>query len=218
MKFYFDICDKLRNNEPFKFSRWGDGEFGCMYGWEGANRDGNKYLPELRQDLIDIIHSEPNYYIGLQPGVMVDVGRGYVPDLREYILHTIFKLRLNLVIGDTLHYASEFGYLHRLIDALKDRNVFMIGAEYFSKLPYKIIVTEGANSYPDNDEIIQRAFEMQQGWNDPVFLVASAMNSNVIIDKLPNDVTAIDIGSVFDPYLGIPRATYQRSMKFEWLW
>ena len=217
MKFYYEICDKLRSGQPFKFSRWGDGEWGCMYGWKGANRDGNEYLPELRQDLIDIIHSEPDYYVGLQPGVLVDVGRGYVPDLREYILHTIFKLRLNLVIGDTLHYASEFGYLHRLIDALKDRNVIIIGAQYFDKLPYHSIITKDANSYPDNDKILDTAINVFK-YDDPVFLVASAMNSNVIIDKLPNNVTAIDIGSVFDPYLGIPRATYQRSMKFEWLW
>ena len=215
MKFYYEICDKLRSGQPFKFSRWGDGEWGCMYGWKGANRDGNEYLPELRQDLIDIIHSEPDYYVGLQPGVLVDVGRGYVPDLREYILHTIFKLRLNLVIGDTLHYASEFGYLHRLIDALKDREVVVIGAEYFSVLPYKHLVTKGANSYPDNDEILEKAGKYI---DEPVFLVASAMNSNVIIDRLPNNVTAIDIGSVFDPYLGKPRATYQRGMKTEWLW
>ena len=217
MKFYYEICDKLRSGTPFKFSRWGDGEWGCMYGWKGANRDGNEYLPELRQDLIDIIHSEPDYYVGLQPGVLVDVGRGYVPDLREYILHTIFKLRLNLVIGDTLHYASEFGYLGMLIDALKDRNVFMIGAYYFNVLPYKLIATDDKNSYSNNDSLM-KFIKNECLEPDPVFLVASAMNSNVIIDRLPNNVTAIDIGSVFDPYLGIPRATYQRSMKTEWLW
>ena len=90
----------------------------------------------------------------------------------------------------------------------------VIGAEYFGKLPYKHLVTEGANSFPDNDGILLRANQ----YHDPVFLVASAMNSNVIIDRLPDTVTAIDIGSVFDPYLGINRATYQRSLKAEWLW
>ena len=53
---------------------------------------------------------------------------------------------------------------------------------------------------------------------NPVYLVSAAMNSNVIIDQLPKDCTAIDIGSVFDPYLGRPRASYQYTMKINKLW
>lgn len=215
MKFYREICHKLREGEPFKFSRWGDGEWGCMFGWQGKNRDGNEYLPELRAELLEIIRSEPDYYIGIQPGVLVEVGRGYVPDLREFAMQTLFGLNLNTVWGDVLHWASEFGHLRKFIDALNKRNVVIIGAGYFRELPYKNIVTPVIDSYWANDLILEDAHEYG---TSAVFLVANAMNSNVIIDRLPDEVTAIDIGSVFDPYLGKPRATYQHNIKTEWLW
>jgi len=214
MRFYYEMLEKLKNGTPFKFSRWGDGEWFCMMGTKGKNRDGNEYTDHLQYGLMDILKSYPDYYIGLQPGVLVDVGRGYVPALREFTMHTLFTYSLNLVIGDTLHYASEFGYLSMFVDALKGRHTVIIGAEYFNKLPYQHIITPPANSYDDNDRILKEARE----YGNAVFLVASAMNSNIIIDRLPNNVTAIDIGSVFDPYLGIPRATYQHSMETDWLW
>jgi hypothetical protein len=220
MKFYSEMCEKLRKGEPFKFSRFGDGEWLCMMGRQGRNRDGNDYLPELGRSLREILNSEPDYYIGLQAGVLVDVGRGYDPEMREFVMKTIFQLDLNLVIGDTLHYASEFGFLDRFIDALKDRNVWIIGADYFHELPYRHFPIAGSNSFIDNEEILhgfQKVDAIQYN-NNPVYLVAAAMNSNVIIDKLPKDVTAIDIGSVFDPYLGKPRASYQHNMKADWLW
>lgn len=209
MRFYDEICGKLRRREYFKLSRWGDGEWGCMKGWKGGNRDCNEYTPELQQELQRILVSEPKYYMGLQYGVL------YNEDLREYVFNELFTRDANWVNGDILHQASEFGYLGQFVDALKDRNVTIIGAKYFEKLPYKHIVTPETNSFNQNTVIIQNAL---QEHDNPVFLVASAMNSNVIIDQLPNGFTAIDIGSVFDPYLGKPRARYQHNMKADWLW
>lgn len=215
MKFYNEIIEKLRNGEPFKFSRWGDGEWGCMYGWTGKNRDGNEYLPALREELMRIINSEPDYYMGIQPGVLVDVGRGYCPDLRAYVFETLFQHpSINLVNGDILHQAAEFGYLRKFTDALKDRNVFYIGADYFGALPYPVIEIPPRNSFLANEEILHKinGAAWHRGFTKLVFLVSAAMNSNVIIDQLPDDCTAIDIGSVFDPYLGRPRASYQHKM------
>jgi len=217
MNFYTEMINKLKSGEPFKFSRWGDGEWGCMAGWQGENRDGNKYLPELGESLRTILDSEPNYYMGLQYGVL------YNEQLREYVFNHLFvHYGINWVNGDVLHQASEFGYLPLFIDALRGRNVIVIGAEYFSELPYHHITTEPDNSYHDNESIFMEINSRDvTGYNtDPVYLVASAMNSNVIIDKLPDTVTAIDIGSVFDPYLGRPRASYQHKMnvKFNDLW
>lgn len=209
MKFYNEICEKLENGEPFKFSRWGDGEWGCMAGWTGVNRDGNEYSPDLRRELIEIFESKPDYYIGIQHGVF------YNDDLREYVIRTLFWKDTDYVDGDIIHKASEFGYLDEFVTALKDRDVTIIGATYFGELPYKHIAIQSSNSYPYNDMLFDNDIRFDP---ESVFLVAAAMNSNVIIDKLPEDVTAIDIGSVFDPYLGRPRASYQHNMKADWLW
>jgi len=185
-----------------------------MKGWIGTNRDGNEYLPELGRELRSIMFCRPEYYLGLQYGVL------YNMELRNFVFGVLFDYHLDWVNGDVLHQASEFGYLNLFIDALKGRNVWVIGADYFSSLPYKLIRTPDSNSYGQNKDTFREIEAIDvTGYNiNPVYLVASAMNSNIIIDKLPDTVTAIDIGSVFDPYLGRPRARYQHNMKAEWLW
>jgi len=209
MKFYHEMIQKLRDGTPFRFARFGDGEWGCMYGVTGQNRDGNTYLPELARTLKCILTLEPKYYMGLQYGVL------YNEQLRDYVFRKLFYLyKISWVNGDILHQASEFGYLKWFTNALKERNVHIIGAEYFNVLPYHHIVIPETNSFTHNKDIFKEIEAIDvTGYNtDPVYLVAAAMNSNVIIDKLPDNVTAIDIGSVFDPYLGRPRASYQHKM------
>lgn len=215
MKFYNEILDKLKNRVPFKFSRWGDGEWLCMQGEEGKNRDGNTYLPELGKELIRILESRPDYYIGIQYGVF------YNEILREFMMQYLFRLNIDWVYGDTLHVASEFGYLGQFIEALKGRTVIIIGAEYFREIPWcGHIIIPGYDSFKDNEEIYKQVemYRVSGYADDVVYLVAAAMNSNVIIDWIPDSVTAIDIGSVLDPYLGRPRASYQHNMNFQKLW
>jgi hypothetical protein len=209
MKFYYEIYKKLKEEKPFKFSRWGDGEWLCMMGEKGENRDGNKYTEGLQKELISILDDYPEYYIGLQYGVL------YNEKLRDFVFKNLFSWDcLNLVNGDILHQASEYNTLKIFVAILKRRHTVVIGAEYFKDLPYNHIITPEVNSYQENDRILDEAKQ----YGKAVFLVANAMNSNVIINRLPNNVTAIDIGSVFDPYLGRPRASYQHKMKAEWLW
>ncbi len=148
MEFYRQMIKKLENGENFKFSRWGDGEFGCMVGWEGKNRDGNTYLPELRKSLLKILGSQPKYYMGLQYGVI------YNPQLRIPALKKLFELTaIKWVYGDVLHVASEFRLLKEFIDALKCRNIVVIGAEYYHKLVKKLdgshIVISNNNSFSE---------------------------------------------------------------------
>lgn len=209
MKFFNEICQKLIDREPFKFSRWGDGEWACMKGVVGENRDGNTYLPELGEELRKILFSNPPYKLGLQYGVLYNYG------LREFVFKHLWELNLDWVNGDILHQALEFGYLSLFVGALKDREVVIVGAKYLDKLPYRHVTTPNTDSFKENDRILLDCLQYAM---NPVYLVANAMNSNVIIDRLPDHVTAIDIGSVFDPYLGIPRATYQHKLKADWLW
>ncbi len=227
MKFYNELLRKLKDKEPFKFSRWGDGEWLCMQGEEGKNRDGNAYLPELGKELTRILESRPDYYLGIQYGVFYNEKYVYGhshPSLREFMIDHLFRLDIDYVNGDILHQASEFRYLQEFIDILKERETIIIGADYFKEVPWADhIEIPAKDSFLSNKEIFRRInFDEMEYDREPVFLVAAAMNSNVIIDWMPRVVTAIDIGSVLDPYLGRPRATYQHKlfgqMKLQKLW
>jgi hypothetical protein len=204
MLFYEKIINHLKNSENFKFSRWGDGEWMCMLGFEGQNRDGNHYIPQLGEDLMKILISNPNYYLGIQYGL-------FYGQLREAVIKALFTLNIDWQNGDVLHQASEFGQLDRLNEVLLRRNVTVIGADYFKKLNFNHIEIPPEDSYLYNETL----FKKLKPKKDEVYLVAAAMNSNIIIDKLPNFVTAIDIGSVYDPYLGIRRAGYQKKMNLK---
>ena len=221
MRFYNEIIQKLKDKIPFRFSRFGDGEWLCMQGETGQNRDGNTYLPELGKALRDIIKSEPDYYMGIQYGVFYNekyVHGQQQPSLREYMIEMMFRYpKINWCMGDVLHLASEFGYLGEFVDMLKDRYVVYIGADYFKDLPFindRVVISE-SNSFLDNGDFFKFLYNTTV---DPVYLVSAAMNSNIIIDQLPDNCTAIDIGSVFDPYLGRLRASYQHTMKINKLW
>lgn len=225
MKIYQTFLEKLKKGEPFKFSRWGDGEWLCMAGEEGTNRDGNDYLPELGKALRDIIASDPDYYMGIQYGVFYNekYPRGQSgPSLRQYMIQNLFDHPLNWVMGDVFHLAAEFGYLKEFVDVLKDRYVIYVGAEYFIELPFvrDLIELPPCNSYYENENThyVMNGYASAINVYDPVFIVSAAMNSNVIIDLLPDHCTAIDMGSVFDPWLGRPRASYQHNMKTYDLW
>ena len=211
-KLFNELIYKLEHNIPYRFSRWGDGEWSCMMGESGANRDGNMYIPELGKRLRGILDSKPSYYMGLQYGVI------YNKVLRDFVFTYLFNYDINWTNGDVLHQASEYGYLQKFIDALSYRNTIIVGAEYFTNTPYCHITTPGTDAYFENETICKAMNEIWVTVKDPVFLIASAMNSNILIDELPDYVTAINIGSVLDPYLGRARATYQYNMKPKKLW
>ena len=63
-----EICEKLRDNVPFAFSRWGDGEWIMVSKTyderKNANIDGNIYYDDLADKLKYIVSQKQDYYMG----------------------------------------------------------------------------------------------------------------------------------------------------------
>ena len=56
--------EKIRNNQPFSLSRFGDGEVLCMFhnGWLHENCDGSKFSDDLVEPMKQIFRNQYPYY------------------------------------------------------------------------------------------------------------------------------------------------------------
>lgn len=201
---YKELIQKLIDKEPFAFSRWGDGEWSAVAGKQGKNCDGHKYFADMGKVLRQIVSIKQPYCMGLQP-----------------IKHKLFSLgakyEQDWIDADILHNASIDGILTDLYDALKDRNVVLIGNERHRNLPFinTFIEVPKVNAWQQSGNVWASCkTEMTKG-KELVFIFCAGMMSNVLIDSLYksyNNATYIDTGSVFDPYLGFNTRSYHKKL------
>lgn len=206
---YTRIVDDLKSNKAFKFSRFGDGEWNCIFGKLGVNCDGHKYFPELGTALRKVVLSEPNYTVGLQP-----LSMSY--DRTEQIKEFCGGLKINWVNADVLHNASIDGELDKFVNALRGRYVILVGPAHLSSFFVNCvhILTLPLNCWIEYEAIQQQIAFHIEGVNNAVVLFAASMMSEVLIhDFADYPHTFIDIGSVLDPYCGVNSRRYHYKLK-----
>src|SRR5690606_36224410 len=124
------ICEKLKKGEPFKFARYGDGEFNAIYGKRGANCDGHQYFPDLGQKLRASLERKPDYIVGLQP---LTLASERWPQIQRDFPG------ISWVDADSIHNASIDGRVWRLFEMLRNYDPVVIGPSILKKytLPLK---------------------------------------------------------------------------------
>ncbi|MFA5208497.1 MAG: hypothetical protein WC428_07690 [Candidatus Paceibacterota bacterium] len=213
MIFFDELVSKLQESDPFSFVRYGDGEWACIFGMQSKNCDGNIYFTDLGKALEKIVLSQPHYYMGMQYGALVS---DYY-NLKDKIYPFIWDLNINWVNADILHRASEFNKIQPFFKALKARQVILVGANYFDRLKlfpfidHVIIPPHNCWLVKDTiyNQLVEKINRLEAGL---VVLFMASMTTNVLIDDLykifGHNTTFIDIGSVFDPYLGLNKRRY----------
>lgn len=200
---------KLRHNEPFHLTRWGDGEFLCMLGAKGHNCDGHDYTDELSHELYKfwtrIDQSEPHQFNLVQPHAIRTVeGIENLLNGRQFDSSDLFVK------------ASQKGDLGRLFTALQDKYVILVAPKRFEDWDLfevaEHIVIPGNNcfeSYEETRESVHNAllrnYEMGKTL---VVLYCAGMMSNCIIGHQARNVFHIDLGSVLEPYIGHSNRKY----------
>ncbi len=188
------VIEKLRNNEPFHLSRWGDGEFLCMLGKEGKNCDGHDYTPILSEELnrvwADIEECEPNQFHLVQPHALRTV-----EGIESFINGKHFDS------SDLFVKASQNGELGKLFAALKDKYVVLVAPKRFEdwdlfKVSEHIVIPDRNcfESFDDTDDAINYAALRACDSAFPVVvLYCAGMMTNVLIAEQPTDETHIDL-------------------------
>ncbi len=197
---YNELIYNLNHRINLSFSRFGDGEFACMLGKPGANCDGHEYFPDLGERL-NQAWKDKRGIVGTQR-----YGQAMYPTFT----HTGID-------ADILHKASINGELGEFFKALKGRQLFMIGpmrlhtlniiksGDIFRDIPLK-------NAWTDYDMVKEYIHGVV--CPDDVVLYCCGMMAEVLIwDMYSDDITQIDCGSVFDPYVGVNSRQYHKKLK-----
>lgn len=198
------IIKKINNHEPFAFTRWGDGEWYNINKVKGKNCDGNTYFEDLGDELLKIVSEQQDYFLGTQT-------------LINYSIQESKKHPQNWVDADVFHKASMKGNLNIFIDELEKQHVVYIGNKSLSKLTFinEFIEIPINDSWKSKEEILEKVKNTYSN-KLKVYLFSSGMASNYFIHVLwkenKNNIY-IDVGSVFDPYVGKKTRSYHKNLK-----
>jgi hypothetical protein len=206
---YAKMIYNLNAGKNFKFSRFGDGEWNCIFSKSGQNCDGHKYFKDLGESLAKVILSEPQYTVGLQP-----LSMSY--DRTDMIKNFCRGLKINWVNADLLHSASIDNELDKFITAIQSRYVIVVGpphlAAFFNYGVHIVIPT--VDCWLSYQEIKKQiSFHIEESQNAVVLFAASMMSEVLIHDFKDHDHTFIDVGSVFDPFCGVKSRRYHHKLK-----
>lgn len=198
------ICYMLTLRVNFKFARYGDGEFNCMFGKKGKNCDGHEYFPEMGMRL-KVAFSRAEYMVGIQP-----LALSIYPEMIKSLLndHDIYN-------ADALHNASIDGLLSKFMDAISGRYIVLVGPAHLSHFFNCVhLVIPSVNCWSEYENVKRQIAFHVEGVNNAVVLLAASMMSEVLIDDFRDEPhTFIDVGSVFDPYAGVKSRRYHHKLK-----
>jgi len=206
--FFDQMITWLNETRNFSFARYGDGEFNAVFqdSRQPANCDGHQYFPDMGARLKEILESNPEYYMGLQPLATQQRGMA-IQELNEDI---------EWVNSDVIHNASIEGRLKELVEAMSNRRVIMVGPEHLSKLGfvdefYTVARDNCWRFYPTDLSAVKGMLK-----ENDILLLCCSMPAEIMIDdlyKYRKDITVIDSGSVFDIYVGVKSRSYHHKLE-----
>lgn len=210
--------DQLNGGHPFTLARWDDGGWPVVLGQEGRNCDQHPYSPELRRDLTQVLTEiqarGATYLLGLQESYVV---RAHPTNEQVHDWMVAIDLRIEWVSGDVFHRASIRDELKPLIQAYKDRGVILVGPERLGALESYFPIRRHVkvpllNCHAAVKGILRKTREAidSQG-TTPVVSVSASMTSEYLIHQLNKthpEATIIDVGSLWEPYVGVACRKY----------
>jgi hypothetical protein len=208
-----ELLSNLKNGVHFSYSRFGDGELGCLLGRQGQNCDGHVYFPDLGQRLKSIIESKPEYYTGLQ-----SLGKRI---FENHDKHKDEFKRLEALNewcpNELVHHISIKDRMNELYDALKDKNVLLVGnasLQMLNGFDFDLIDIPTRNCWLVYHTTHRRLLEhLNEG---DIILYSASMMTNVLIDDFYNifgtTITQLDCGSMFDPYVNVNSRSYHKQI------
>jgi hypothetical protein len=211
---YQDFCNKIKENEPYCFSRWGDGEWNCILGVKGENCDGHTYFASLGEGLARVLRRRQRYFLGLQDFAMKRNGKR----IAEWIQHNTAGTRW--INADVFHEASKDDRLESLFRALRQRRTILVGPEHLTRLeqfsPDVFVQIDRKNcwlNYHNTISMLTAEYAEIQHLN-PVVLLCAGMPAKILVDDMSDiqGITCIDIGSAFDPYAGVCSRRYHKEI------
>lgn len=199
--------NKLRNNEPFTFARYGDGEWLTILGYSHLfNSNGCSFTPELAKALQQTIQNQNDYQYALLQIARRTRGDEIVPYL------TSNNIAMDWYNGDLFLDLLLKGKLFPLIEQIRERRVLYIGnyrlrdlnmrrAGFFSYVAFIEPLVQ--NAYEAKDEILREVYRTIRKNNIDFIGWSSGLAAKYFIDQVymrHPEITQLDCGSMFDGF------------------
>ena len=219
----------IRSGKPISYSRYGDGEMYAVIGNRTGqkNCDGHDFFPELGSQLKQILISNPKYRLGLlslsrkmyaSPGKWMVSRQLLAPLLNKHNLY-----RYTFYNAEVWNNAYRKGQTFHLCNALRTRNVFMVGPEHlltFNRFRIQERVTvPKTNCFLSVDKVYEDIVKVLDANSNANFLVSlsAGMTSCLLVDRLYKSHghlhSFIDFGSLWDPFAGVLSRNYMHKHK-----
>jgi hypothetical protein len=224
---YSRILSLLASGKPFRFNRFGDGEWQAMLAFdpEWAGRFPKTKMvscglhgtnANLAEALKETLLSRTPGFFGFQPLAARVMGDAILEWLtRNGVSESPW---LN---SDVFHYASVDGRLKEFVTCVRSRPSVLVGPAHIA--PVKIILNTTSHvMVPDTDcwssvDLIQRQTSeaLRAAGHGAIALVSAGPTAKVLIhrlSKLHGDCSFIDTGAVWDVYVGRKTRSYHQNV------
>lgn len=201
----------LASRQPFAFARYGDGEWLAILGATGQNCDGHPYTPGLARELGEAVTSAADYIFASR----------VTAQIRDQVVRWCKRNDISREWHSTEVFleASLAGKLKPLVSALRERYVGYVGPEHllhFATDEFNAVgfaPVPGRNAYGGIAQMTKDALGLVDLGADTL-LISAGPAANVLIHRLypiiGEQVTMLDMGSVFDPYAGVLSRSYAK--------
>lgn len=207
------FLNKLKSNENFSLSRFGDGELAIIKNnfIDFSNKCNGEhiFIPEKHEKYHILMkdslkYKSENYFVGISCKCCVEES--------DHILYKkISDQNESHLTFATIFVNSNYKlFLNQFIPELKNKQIILISHEKseINKLPFKVEkhFKIGANAWINNFDMISEIAYYSKTVKNKVFLFAAGTFSNIAIyecHKNSKDNTYVDIGSTLDPILGL---------------
>lgn len=202
---YTYYVDKLKNNIPFSFSKYGDGEWNAMIGKTGYNGDDNEFFPQMGEQLRSAVIRPLEYTYAIKYSAIRNDGKKIASFLKKNNSNLIWQN------ADVFTCASQEEQCYPLIRELKQKQLVIIGPEHLYTLKnicfkhMDFIEIPDRNCYLKLNTIINKILTYNKNKSGIIYSLSASMTANIIIHKLfplvGKENWLINFGSLWNVYI-----------------
>lgn len=225
-----DLIIKIKNNKHFMYSRYNDGEFIAMTGFNHYNNklisnttddfgniDEHKYFKDMGDILLKSVNNNLNNLLNSQNKYL------FQSKLEEWLLNEKcgctklnnnyikdIKWNVSIIEEDFSDYLWTMpNKFIEFINVINSKKIIYIGPYWIKKCSIlnilHFIEIPTKNCWLKKDKIINDIRKYMKKYNDIIFLFSASMSTNAIIEILKLEFLdkhfAIDVGSTFDNFV-----------------
>ena len=207
------FAEWIATSVPVAFSRWGDGEWQAIFGVAGATCDGQVYSGALRSALSAVLQRPSMVLRGLQPLAW----RRYRSEIQGWLARR--RLSVPWIDADVFAQASKRGHLDPLIDALRQRPTILVGPPHLRGLTVlsqgTFIPVAPTDAFAGWKATLTDILYAAKADPSAVICLSTGPAAKLLIDAgyhARPDLTWLDCGSLWDPYVGMDSRSYHAAV------